>query len=98
MHIYTHTHTHTHRCKIITTRRKACKESSDETESIAIIFSAEIKLLWRLNQVWVSIKLYNIYIYIYNIHHKEVTKVDMTLNKETKPNHKEVHSKQFFFL
>ena len=46
-------------------RSEACKESSDETESIAIIFSAEINLLWRLNRVWVSIKLYHIYIYIY---------------------------------
>ena len=46
-------------------RGEACKESSDETESIAIIFSAEINLLWRLNWVWVSIKLYYIYIYIY---------------------------------
>ena len=35
-------------------RREACKESSDETESLAIIFSAEINLLWRLNRVWVS--------------------------------------------
>ena len=38
--------------------REACKESSDETESIAIIFSAEINLLWRLNQIV-------LYIYIY---------------------------------
>ena len=42
-----------------------CKESSDETDNIIIIFSAEINLLWRLNRVWVSIKLYCIYIYIY---------------------------------
>ena len=41
--------------------REACKGSSDKTESITIIFSAEINLLWRLNRVWVSV----IYIYIY---------------------------------
>ena len=46
-------------------RRVACKESSDETESITIIFSAEINLLWQLYRVWISIKLYYIYIYIY---------------------------------
>ena len=32
----------------------ACKKSSDETES-RVIFSAEINLLWQLNQVWVYI-------------------------------------------
>ena len=32
-------------------RRKACKESSNETESVEIIFSAEINLLWQLNRV-----------------------------------------------
>ena len=31
------------------------KESSDETENIPTMFSAEINLLWRLNRVWVSI-------------------------------------------
>ena len=35
-------------------------------ESI-VIFSAKINLLWRLNKVWVSIKLYYIYIYVYVI-------------------------------
>ena len=49
---------------LLCNRREACKESTDETESIVIIFSAEINLFWRLNRVWVSIKLY-IYIYIY---------------------------------
>ena len=50
-------------------RRKACKELSDKTESIAIIFSAEINLLWQLNRVWVSIKLYYIYIYTHTHTH-----------------------------
>ena len=31
------------------------KESSDETENIPTMFSAEINLLWQLNRVWVSI-------------------------------------------
>ena len=46
---------------------EACKDSTDETESITIIFSTEINLLWRLNRVWVSMKLYYIYIYIIEI-------------------------------
>ena len=32
------------------------KESSDETENIPTMFSAEINLLWRLNRVWVSMR------------------------------------------
>ena len=65
-------------------RREACKESSDETESITIIFSAEINSLWWLNQVWVSIKFYYIYIYI-SFHHYVtlVARISLTLSRHS---------------
>ena len=72
---YLHTSlwSHSSNCDV----REACKKSSDETESI-VIFSAEINLLWQLNRVWVSIKLYYIYIYIKPTESDQSDKVSTT--------------------